>query len=166
MSALVTSIQTILSDLRRLEEDLDRTADDPAFSAMAGEERVQVATLLEQLVIHRIAVTKSFELLVRLDPERAVTLLCRRYLGKNVNPDRKFGGYESELESMLADLAEVGGDWLVALVRTDAFDEAKMQDPRVVASFCEVLKVQSRTDFESWFLSARGAPPPDQRWNE
>jgi DNA-directed RNA polymerase alpha subunit len=112
--------------------------------------------VLCNLIISRIDILNSFELLVRLDPDRALRVLTRCYLGKGVSPDTKHGGYESELSIMLDDIVEISGEpTLRKLVKLN-IDEETMKDKRVIRSFCDALSLDAEIEFLHWLEEVEG----------
>lgn len=99
--------------------------------------------LLESLIIGRIYSINAFDLLVKINPDAAIDVLLSRYLGRGVDPDRKFGGFEFELLSMLDDLLEVGGARRIAqLVSHTSFSTDRVEDLRVRRVFGEILQME------------------------
>ncbi len=81
-------------------------------------------------------------MLVTLSPESAIEMLLARYLGKSVDPDRKFGGFEFELDSMLDDLCKIAGkDQLSILIQNENFAPSSLEDARVRRSSAEALEL-------------------------
>jgi len=119
--------------------------------ALPDAEREALGGELERLILLGIEVLNAFELLVRIDPARAVELLLRRYLGRGVSPDTKFGGYEFELSTMVDDLVEIQGEGALAeLVASERFDPGKLDDPRVLRSFSEALSCEP-DEVRTWY---------------
>src|SRR5262249_38046504 len=91
--------------------------------------------LLKELIISRIYPLNVFGLLVRLDRASAIEVLLRRYVGRGVDPDTKFGGYQFELAGMLTDLVDVRGEAALRdLVQHHDFNPTVLEDSRVKAS--------------------------------
>lgn len=110
--------------------------------------------LLSKLIKYRIYPANAFELLARVDLDRALEALLRRYVGVGVSADRKFGGYYFELSVMIDDLKEIAGEQaLRRLISLDGFDRGKLTDPRVVSSFTDALDIEPK-DFNQWLDSA------------
>jgi hypothetical protein len=99
--------------------------------------------LLKQLVLRRIDPVNAFAALCRIDKSGAIAVLLRRYIGEGVDPDRKFGGFGSELWIMLDDLCEEHGeDALRDLVHHPQFNRSALRDPRVVEAFADSLDIE------------------------
>ncbi len=111
---------------------------------------VQTATpedmlLLRDLIYRRIYPVNAFGLLVRIDQKIAIEVLLSRYLGKAVDPDSKFGGFEFELEAMLDDLHELGGaELLKRIVTHPDFEIERINDSRVRRSLSAVLHLEEQ----------------------
>ena len=111
-------------------------------SQIAGECTPDDVQLLQELVRRRIYPINAFELLARADREAAIDTLLSRYVGVHVDPDRKFGGYSFELESMIEDLVNVHGDAaLRELIARPQFEAARLRDHRVQAALCQALEI-------------------------
>lgn len=101
---------------------------------------------LRSMIISRIYPVNAFELLVKIDPNAGVEVLLSRYLGRGVNPDTKFGGFESELQIMLDDLREVAGSQMIAqLVRNPDFAIQRIEDARVRRVLAQVLDMEEES---------------------
>lgn len=143
------NIETALQAVAKLDEMFKQTSGD-AILEMSSDERARLAENLEAMILRRIEVANAFEWLARLDRPRATNVLLRRYLGRGVCPDNKFGGYESELSTMLEDFVEVQGiEALSELVVADRFDSEKVSDSRVARAFAEVVGCPPE-DVSSW----------------
>ncbi len=105
---------------------------------------------LRQLIIRGIYPVNAFEAMARNDLAAATDILLSRYLGVGVDPDRKFGGYAFELDSMLDDLREVGGEHaLRSLVTHEHFARHLFNDRRVVEAFASALNIPADR-FQDW----------------
>ena len=153
MRTRVEVAKSVLEAVDLLSEEMGHAQSEPLDARPSSADQNELISLLEQLIIRRIQVTMAFELLAHLDPIKATSLVLRRYLGENVNPDRKYGGYESELDSILGDLALVGVEHLTRLVRSPKFDCSKARDQRVVRSFCNALQLESEEELKTWLKS-------------
>jgi len=149
---LVSTVESLKKAMARLSDDLNRANKEKRLEATSSDAMQKVIGSLEHLILSRIDILRSFELLSSIDLNHAEQLLLRRYLG-GVCPDTKFGGYEFELCDMLDDYRLAGGD-LEALVKAPLFDRTKLGDPRVIRSFCEALDFDSANEFEDWLLDA------------
>ncbi len=150
---LADTISDILTELDVLKDTLVRSSS--SASDLNDEDCRVLGPLLEALILRRVEVLPSFELLLTVDPGRGSSLLLRRYLGQGVNVDGKFGGYEFELATMLDDLVELGPTMsLDALVQSDQFDLGKLQDPRVRRAFAEALSLEP-TEVQDWVEGRR-----------
>lgn len=99
--------------------------------------------LLKNLILRRIYPVNAFEMLASLSPESAVDMLLARYLGTSVDPDKKFGGFEFELESMLGDLCRIGGkEQISTMINKENFSVSSLKDPRVRRVLAEVLELE------------------------
>ncbi|MCA9691911.1 MAG: hypothetical protein R3A51_20705 [Nannocystaceae bacterium] len=142
MVQLIDRIDAALAAVRALGAAFGEEA--PALSRRDDEALAALASGLEALILARVEVLNAFELLIRISPERAITMLLRLYLGSGVSPDTKFGGYESELDVALDDLRELAGERaLQRLVCSSQFDVEKWQDPRVLRSFAGALSTDA-----------------------
>ncbi len=104
-----------------------------------------------------ISQQRFYGLLVQFDREAAIELLLSRYLGKAVDPDTKFGGFEFELATMLEDLREAGGEeCLGKLVRHPQFSMGRIADQRVRRVFSEVLRLDEK-QISAWVQSQQEA---------
>jgi hypothetical protein len=122
--------------------------------AEATEEDVD---LLRSLIVSRIYPVNAFSMLVKVDQSRAIEVLLSRYLGVGVCPDRKFGGFESELGIMLDDLEEFGGrERIIQLVRHPEFAVERTEDSRVCRAFGEILNLDERL-VPDWIETQRRA---------
>lgn len=123
---------------------------------VGSEQRQRLVQSLEELFIKRVLVQPAFSLILRLDPEKAQSLLLRRYVGRGVSADTKFGGYQFELSQLLSELVAVGGQELVArLVLHASFDAGKLTDPRVIESLCDALSLDSVEAVQEWLRTMR-----------
>ena len=114
-------------------------------------------SILRELIVTRIYPVNAFGLLVRIDPDAAIEVLLSRYLGMGVDPDRKFGGFEFELETMLDDLREVcGTQKLAQLVKHARFSIELVDDLRVRRVFGEILRMAEQL-VPDWIRSQRAA---------
>lgn len=151
MNNLHHNIQKTLEALSALKSALEEAS--TSRISVTKDEHTALCADLENLLLLRIEVLSAFELLVRLNPERAQAILLRRYLGRGVSPDRKFGGYEFELSTMLDDLVEIAGkNSLVGIVRSNLFDPEKLEDPRVVQSLAGALDCEP-DEIPHWYQS-------------
>lgn len=99
--------------------------------------------ILKKLIISRVCSIDAFELLVKIDRTASIEMLIRRYLGIGVDPDKKYGGYQFELENMLSDFVTTWGDTaLCELFTHHDFDQFRFTDLRVQASIAEALNVE------------------------
>lgn len=115
------------------------------------------ASILRSLIISRIYPINAFGLLVRIDQDAAIEVLLSLYLGINVDPDGKFGGFEFELDSMLDDLVDIGGTQSIAqLVSDDKFSIERMKDARVKRVFGEILQIEEPL-VSDWIQAQRTA---------
>jgi len=116
-----------------------RQVESTARSALDTPEDVKT---LKELIVRRIDIMNSFDALVRVDRAAAMEVLLSRYLGSGVDPDKKFGGYTSELAVMLDDLREAGG---VAALRTLVshvrFARELLSDRRVIEALADALEI-------------------------
>lgn len=111
------------------------------------------AAWLRELMIRRIDPVNAFELLAHIDLNAAIEALLDRHLGEGVDPDRKFGGYSSELSIMLDDLVEIAGpDALRQLLRREGFGRKHLKDRRVIEAFSEALDIDEK-QWETWLNS-------------
>jgi hypothetical protein len=124
---------------------------------MPLEQRRRLVAALEDLVVKRVLIQPAFTLLARLDLERSKALLLRRYVGQGVSADRKFGGYQFELSTLLTELVDIGGTKSLAdLILEGSFDEHKLTDPRVLESICDALSLDSVELVHAWLKTVRG----------
>ena len=99
--------------------------------------------LLVRLVERRIYAVPAFGALARIDITAARDVLLSRYLGRAVDPDRKFGGYAFELTAMLDDLRQAGGqEALTDLIDQPDFLPERLTDQRVIEAFSEALEIE------------------------
>lgn len=111
--------------------------------------------LLKTLIVSRIYPINAFGLLVAADPLGAMEMLLSRYVGRGVDPDRKFGGYVFELSSMLTDLVESQGESrLRQLLEHPSFNKALLTDERVISSIGEALGME-RPETQNWIQSTQ-----------
>jgi hypothetical protein len=110
--------------------------------------------ILMELIVRRIEIVNSFELLTKISPDEALKVLERRYLGKNVSPYRKFGGFQNELSLMLSDYLEIRGTecFKTEILLNPKF-KSKFSDPNVIEAMCDALDVESETELESFIRS-------------
>ena len=107
---------------------------------LAQEITAEEIALLKELIIGRVDVLNSFELLCRVDKEEAISVLIRCYLGKGVCLYSKFGGTRFELSTILDDIVELyGKESLRNILKLDAIDKSKLVDEQVLLSFSEAL---------------------------
>ena len=100
--------------------------------------------LLCRLIIARIFPANAFEFLVKADLDAAFEMLLRRYVGKGVCPDTKFGGYQFELSTMLTDLVETQGETsLYRLLQHANFNRDLFSDQRLLDSIYKALDIES-----------------------
>jgi len=131
--------------------------------AFLGVQEREVSELLWKLIYYRISPAAAFGALRKCDMSRARDALIRFYVGKGLNPDRKYGGYVFELDTMIGDLFEEGGETALRLLVNDAqFDPEKFSDPRVIGVFAEVLDIEP-AEVLPWYqrvvTSAEAQPP-------
>lgn len=113
------------------------------------------ASFLRSMIIRRIYPVNAFGLLVRIDQDAAIEVLLSRYLGVDVDPDTKFGGFEFELATMLDDLLEIGGTHRIAqLVSDSRFSIERMEDLRVLRVLGGVLQMEDEM-VPNWIRSQR-----------
>jgi len=131
-----------------------RTPPDP-LPADAGPDDVR---LLRDLIIRRIYPLPAFGALVRIDPTAAVEVLLSRYVGRGVDPDRKFGGYAFELSGMLGDLAEACGEKALRdLLSHPEFNGRLLADRRFVESLAYTLDIEP-DQVGKWITADAGTP--------
>jgi hypothetical protein len=151
-----TAIQAL-----RLHDDLHNIFSSSEESELVQGASMEDVTLLRELIIQRIYPENAFNLLVYIDKNAAIEILLSRYVGKFVDPDTKFGGYETELELMLDDLREVCGiEQIVRLVRHPQFAIDRIADPRVQRALGEALDIDDE-QVPGWIYSQRGKSNPD-----
>lgn len=98
--------------------------------------------LLKELIIKRIDVLNSFEILCRVDFDGAKEILLRRYLGKGVNLYSKFGGVTYELSTILDDIVEIHGlESLKNILKVNEIDLDKLRDEQVILSLANALNL-------------------------
>jgi hypothetical protein len=99
--------------------------------------------LLVRLIERRIYAVPAFGALARIDITAARDVLLSRYLGRVVDPDRKFGGYAFELAAMLDELCQAGGhEALMDLIDQPDFSPERLTDQRVIEAFSEALEIE------------------------
>jgi hypothetical protein len=109
------------------------------FASLAGGPDVG---LLVRLIERRIYPVPAFGALARIDITAARDVLLSRYLGRAVDPDRKFGGYAFELAAMLDELSQAGGqEALMDLIDQPDFSPEGLADQRVVEAFSDALEI-------------------------
>jgi hypothetical protein len=109
------------------------------FASLTGGSDVG---LLVRLIERRIYAVPAFVALARIDITAARDVLLSRYLGRAVDPDRKFGGYAFELAAMLDELRQAGGEEaLMDLIDQPDFSPERLTDQRVVEAFSEALEI-------------------------
>lgn len=113
--------------------------------------------LLRELVIRRIDVLPAFEQLVKLDAAVAREVLLDRWLGGDVDPDTRFGGFTFELTAMLDDLRQIAGEAaLRAVIADPRIAPDRLADPRVLESLGQALDL-AHDDVSAWIERARGS---------
>ena len=106
--------------------------------------------LLKELIIKRIDVLNSFEILCRVDFDGAKEILLRRYLGKGVNLYSKFGGVTFELSTILDDIVEIHGlESLKNILKVNEIDLDKLRDEQVILSLANALNL-SFEETQAW----------------
>jgi hypothetical protein len=161
MHQLALGISHALQALDALAARLDEATE--AATAIDAKDCTELIALLERLILKRVETTRAFHLLLKLDVQKCQQLLLRRYLGRHVSPDTKFGGYESELATMLSDLTEIHTpEALRQLVRQENFDWSKLDDSRVERAMCEALSLETHESLEAWLSEARAPRAPDE----
>lgn len=105
--------------------------------------------VVERLIRSRVDVLPAFEVLVRCAPTRAHAILLERYLGKDVSPDTKHGGFLSELSSMLDDLVEIEGEESLRHVFLHVPSE-RLDDVRVLTAVRDALELASIDEAREW----------------
>ena len=56
-----------------------------------------------------------------------------------------------DLSIMLDDIVEIcGEEYLRKILDADGFDQSKLEDDRVIRSFCEALSLESKEEFFAW----------------
>jgi len=129
-----------LGGFENLRTMLSETSNDSTLEADCKEELVPV---LQRLIELELLAPQAFELLLKVQPEAAIEILLRRYLGPDVDPDTRFGGFQFNLSLMLTDFADMlGSEALKRLVRTGNIAANKLQDARVKAAFAEALDLE------------------------
>jgi hypothetical protein len=147
----VDSMQALL---RAWEAQLDGGA-----VPLDPDDRRLLVDRLEPLFLKRILLTETFSIVARLDAARAVALLLRRYVGRGVSGDRKFGGYEFELSVLFNELVAVGGrELLRQLARDPAFDPEKLSDARVLRALEDALDLDDLDEVHEWLRAVRDHP--------
>jgi hypothetical protein len=122
------------------------------FASLAGGPDVG---LLVRLIERRIYAVPAFGALARIDITAAREVLLSRYLGRGVDPDRKFGGYVFELASMLDELLQAGGqEALMDLIDRPSFSPERLTDRRVIEAFSEALEI-GPLGIAEWIRQAR-----------
>jgi hypothetical protein len=151
-----------LQDLRdaaqaalRAQDELLDVWRNVATGQLASELEAADISLLRELIVRRIYPVNAFGLLAQADPEVAADVLLSRYLGKSVDPDTKFGGFEFELATMLDDLLAAGGmEGIADLVRKSDFAMDRLEDPRVKRVFSDVLQIET-DQVMTWVVAHR-----------
>jgi hypothetical protein len=111
--------------------------------------------LLVRLIERRIYAVPAFGALARIDITAARDVLLSRYLGRVVDPDRKFGGYAFELATMLDELRQAGGqEALTDLIDQPDFSSERLTDRRVIEAFSEALEMEP-SRVPEWIRQAR-----------
>lgn len=84
-----------------------------------------------------------FEVMLHYDRAMAEKFLTRFYIGIYVSPDRKGGGYESMVSSMMEDYYDLLGiEGLKCFLLSDSVSYRRLLDTRVVRSLSEILEVE------------------------
>jgi hypothetical protein len=123
------------------------------FAGLVGVPDIE---LLVSLIQRRIYIVPAFEALVKIDITAAREVLLSRYLGRNVDPDRKFGGYVFELTAMLGELHQAGGqEALRDLIDQAALSPARLADQRVIEAFSEALEIEA-SQVPEWIRRTSG----------
>ena len=85
MSQAIQTHKSLEAFWRKTDLSSINVALDPSFEELVPS--------LKKMVLLRIEILNSFELLTRINPEISEQVLRRRYLGE-VSPDNAYGGYE------------------------------------------------------------------------
>lgn len=153
--------ETAMEKLRRVGSEALRSHDVllEAWRELRESDIAEATTddvaILRSMIITRIYPINAFGLLVKIDQDAAIEVLLSRYLGIAVDPDRKFGGFEFELESMLDDLLESGGVQRISqLVSHSEFSMERIEDLRVLRVFGGILQMDEQS-VPDWILLQR-----------
>jgi hypothetical protein len=121
------------------------------FASLAGPPDVG---LFVRLIERRVYAVPAFGALAKVDITAARDVLLSRYLGRGVDPDRKFGGYVFELASMLDELRQAGGpEALMDLIDQPDFSPERLADRRFVEAFSEALEIEPE-EVPEWIRQA------------
>lgn len=117
-----------------------RACNTPEFSADCNITDVE---LLSELILLRIFPINAFSLLVLLDKERSIDVLLSRYIGRDVDPDTKYGGFEFELSSMLDDFfSSFGIDAISDIICRNNYSSDKIKgDIRIMRTLSHAVNV-------------------------
>ncbi len=107
--------------------------------------------LLRELITSRVEVLNAFEELLRIDADAAREVLISRYLGPQVDPDGKFGGFFFELSAMIDDWVELRGvGTLRELLLSDQVPRSRLCDQRVQESIRSGCNFDDDRDVLAW----------------
>jgi len=107
--------------------------------------------IIKQLILTRLDILNSFEILVKADLNEAISILNRRYFGKHVDPDTKYGGFEFEISSMLSDVVEFAGEKALINILTSEKNSTKiLNDERVLRAIEEAMDFGDLDEVRSW----------------
>lgn len=123
----------------------------------AADATLDDVCLLKEMFIQRIYPINAFELICAVDLQCAIELIINLYLGVNVDPDTKFGGFQFELDSLIGDLKEAGGlQKIIQLVNHPRFALDRVDDQRVCEVLSNVLEIDTGM-VSQWVQTQRAA---------
>lgn len=115
---------------------------------------------LVKLIEAGIFATNAFELLLKVSPRDAQGVLFRHYLGEHLDPDTRYGSYQSNLSIMLSDAVDYHGrEWLRSLLLDARVSSTKLTDSRVILALADALDLDDITIqiFIREIMALRGA---------
>ena len=119
---------------------------------------------LEELMHAGVNGYYFFEVMLHYNRVMAESFFTRFYIGIYVSPDRKGGGYESMISSMMEDYCDLlGVDDLKRFLLSDSVSYRRLLDTRVVRSLSEILEVEEDCIL-AWIKKNKSISPEEEEY--
>lgn len=113
----------------------------------------RVEEVLVRLIKAGVWRALSFDILVKTNTSVALGAIRDSLLCKEIDPDRKTGGYEADLGIILGDIVDfLGEEKLISFIRSCQLKEDRLKDPRMIRAIGVALDIDQH-EASAWLSS-------------